>query len=147
MSKDFAFTRLMKCGLCGSGVTAQEKHKQLKRGGSATYIYYGCTRTKNINCPISYLREEDLIVQLSGLIDTLSIDELGLRKHLKEDIDCHQKFQQMIGGSNQKIHLHDVDLKNYAKHVLSMGSTDEKRQILSHLKNRLVLKDRVVTIE
>jgi len=147
MSKDFAFTRLMKCGLCGSGVTAQEKHKQLKRGGSATYIYYGCTRTKNINCPISYLREEDLIVQLSGLIDTLSIDELGLRKHLKEDIDRHQKFQQMIGGSNQKVHLHDVDLKNYAKHVLSMGSTDEKRQILSHLKNRLVLKDRVVTIE
>ena len=147
LSKDFAFTRLMRCGHCSSGVTAQEKHKKLAGGGIATYIYYGCTRTKDINCPITYLREEDLILQLIGLIDTMSLDELGLRNHLKEDIERHQNFQAMLGIERQEFKLQDFDIKNYAKHVLKSGATDEKRQILSHLKNRIVLKDKVLTIE
>ena len=147
LSKDFAFTRLMRCGHCQSGVTAQEKHKQLAGGGTATYIYYGCTRTKDINCPITYLREEDLILQLIGLIDTMSLDELGLRVHLKEDIERHQNFQAMLGIERQEFKLQDFDIKNYAKHVLRSGATDEKRQILSHLKNRIVLKDKVLSIE
>jgi len=146
-SKDFAFTKLMKCGICGSGVTAQEKHKPLKSGGTATYIYYGCTRTKNINCPITYLREEDLVKQFMELINNLSMDELGLRKHLKEDIERHQKFQALLGAEIQKIQLQDIDLKNYAKHMLKTGTTSEKRQILSHLKDRLILKDRMITLE
>ncbi|MDO8558363.1 MAG: recombinase family protein [bacterium] len=147
MSKDFAFTRLMKCGLCGAGITAQEKHKQLKNGGTATYIYYGCTRTKNLDCPIAYLREEDLIVQLMALIDNMSMDALGLRKNLREDIERHNKFQAMLGAEAQKIHLRDVDLKNYAKHVLNTGTTQEKRDVLAHLKDRLILKDRRIALE
>jgi site-specific DNA recombinase len=147
MSKDFAFTRLMKCGLCSSGVTAQEKHKQLAGGGTATYIYYGCTRSKNINCPVSYLREEDLITQFVVLIDTVSMDELGLRKYLKEDIERHQKFQALLGTEVKRVRLADIDLKNYAKHVLNIGTTQEKREILSHLKDRLVLKEKQITIE
>ncbi len=147
MSKDFAFTRLMRCGYCGSGVTAQEKYKKQQNGNVHHYIYYGCTRSKDINCPITYVREEDLIIQMSGLIDKLSIDELGLRKHLKNEIERHQKFQALLGSEIQKVHLQDVDIKNYAKHILSMGSTDEKREILSHLKNRIVLKDKIITIE
>jgi len=146
-SKDFAFTKLMRCGICGSGVTAQEKHKPLKSGGTATYIYYGCTRTKNIDCPVSYLREEDLVKQFLELIDNMGMDELGLRKHLKEDIERHQKFQALLGAEIQKIQLQDIDLKNYAKHMLKTGTTVEKRQILSHLKNRLILKDRMITLE
>jgi len=45
-SKEFAFTKLMVCGLCGSGISAEEKYKQLKDGTSARYIYYGCGRSK-----------------------------------------------------------------------------------------------------
>ncbi len=147
LSKDFAFTRLMRCGHCQAGVTAQEKHKRLKGGGEAVYIYYGCTRSKDINCPITYIREEELILQLIGLIDKMTLDELGLRNHLKEDIERHQKFGAMLGIERQEFHLQDFDIKNYAKHVLKSGATDEKRQILSHLKNRIVLKDKVLTIE
>jgi len=147
LSKDFAFTRLMRCGHCGAGVTAQEKHKPLKSGGEAVYIYYGCTRSKDINCPVQYLREEDLVLQLIGLIDKMTLDELGLRNHLKEDIERHQKFGAMLGIERQEFQLRDFDIKNYAKHVLKSGTTDEKRQILSHLKNRIVLKDKILTIE
>jgi len=143
----FAFTKLMRCGKCGSSITAQEKHKKLKRGGEATYVYYGCTRSKNINCPIAYLREEELIEQLSGIIDMVTVDELGLRKHLREDIARHEKFQEMLGVKSEKAKLRDIDLKSYAKHVLSVGSLEDRRSILGHLKNRLVLDDRRITLD
>lgn len=85
-------------------------------------------------------------MQLSGLIDSLSIDEMGLRKHLKEEIG-RQKFQTMLGIETMKIHLHDIDLKNYAKHALNNGVLEEKRAILSHLKDRLVIAHGVLTLE
>src|SRR5207237_569558 len=68
-SKEFAFTKLMKCGICGSGVTGQEKFKKLADGGTAKYIYYGCTRSRDRGCNSKYLREEDLILQLLQIID------------------------------------------------------------------------------
>jgi len=35
--KKFAFTKLITCGLCGSGISAEEKYKQLKDGTTARY--------------------------------------------------------------------------------------------------------------
>jgi DNA invertase Pin-like site-specific DNA recombinase len=146
-AEGFAFTKLMRCGKCGSGITAQEKHKKLKRGGEATYVYYGCTRSKDIHCPVEYLREEELIEQLIGIIDSASMDELGLRKHLREDIERHEKFQTMLGVKADKARLRDIDLKQYAKHVLMNGGLEEKRAVLSHLKDRLVLDNRRISLE
>ena len=45
-SHEFAFTKLMTCGLCGSGISAEKKYKQLKDGTVAKYIYYGCGNIK-----------------------------------------------------------------------------------------------------
>ncbi len=36
--QEFAFTKLMRCGKCGSGVTADDKYKKLKDGSTAKYI-------------------------------------------------------------------------------------------------------------
>jgi hypothetical protein len=55
--KEFAFTKLITCGHCGSGITAQDKLKQLKDGTTARYIYYGCTRARDLKCKGGYLRE------------------------------------------------------------------------------------------
>jgi DNA invertase Pin-like site-specific DNA recombinase len=60
-SREFAFTKLMKCGYCGSGITGQEKYKKLKNGDIAKYIYYGCTRSVDKYCKNKYIREEELI--------------------------------------------------------------------------------------
>jgi site-specific DNA recombinase len=145
-SKEFAFTKLMRCKFCGSGVTAQEKFKKLKSGGVAKYIYYGCTRSKDLHCKSGYIREEDLVTQLLNLIDTMSIDELGLRKNLKEEIERHERFNTMLGMKTEKVRLHDVDLKNYAKHTLNNGSQDEKRLVLSHLKDHIMLGEKVIAV-
>jgi site-specific DNA recombinase len=46
-SKEFAFTKLITCRDCGSGITADEKFKKLKDGGVNRHVYYMCTRAKD----------------------------------------------------------------------------------------------------
>ena len=50
-NKEFAFTRMITCGLCESGITADEKFKKLKDGSTNRYVYYGCTKFKDKDCP------------------------------------------------------------------------------------------------
>lgn len=144
VNKEFAFTKLIKCGKCGSGITAEEKFKKLKDGTTRRYIYYGCTRGRDINCKGGYIREEDLIQQLIGIIDRVSIDELGLRDRLKEETERFNRFQNIVGGQKQKVEVMDVDMKNYAKYLLKEGNLYEKREILSHLKSKLILREKEI---
>ena len=46
-AKEFAFTKLMSCGLCGSGITADEKFKKLNDGSTNRHVYYKCTRSRD----------------------------------------------------------------------------------------------------
>ncbi len=43
-NKEFAFTKLITCGLCGSSITADEKFKKQQNGNVYRYVYYGCCR-------------------------------------------------------------------------------------------------------
>ena len=56
--KEFAFTRIMTCGLCGSGITADEKFKHQQNGNVHRYVYYKCTRTRDQNCPCGFINED-----------------------------------------------------------------------------------------
>lgn len=60
-TKSFTFTKMqnLKCGSCGSGITAQEKFKNTKKFGVKRYVYYHCTQSRNYDCSESYLREEN----------------------------------------------------------------------------------------
>ena len=49
-TKEFAFTKLITCGLCGSGITADEKFKKQKNGNTHRHVYYSCTKTRDRNC-------------------------------------------------------------------------------------------------
>ena len=59
--KEFAFTKIMTCGLCGSGITADEKFKHQKNGNTHRYVYFKCTRIKDPFCPNALINEGDLI--------------------------------------------------------------------------------------
>ena len=147
-SKEFAFTRLIKCGSCGSGVTAQEKFKNLKDGTMNRYVYYGCTRSRDKVCKAGYLREEDLLTQFLNLIDQADLNELGIKHKLELEIKRYQTFQQSVFGSKQKLRINlEVDMKNYAKYILQAGSISEKRELLACLKSKVVLKDKRLELE
>jgi hypothetical protein len=60
-SKEFAFTKLITCGSCRSGITAQEKIKTLKDGTLRRYVYYRCSKGARQACTEPEIREEELI--------------------------------------------------------------------------------------
>jgi len=148
LNKEFAFTRLFYCGLCGSGVTAQEKYKNLADGSIAKYIYYGCTRGKDPNCKEQYIEEKELIKQLANIIDQIDLDRSGLKKKLEAEIERHKKFHSgLMGKTEETYHARDADIRNYAKYLMTEGSIFEKRDLLSCLKTQLQLKGKIIVIK
>ncbi len=145
-TKEFAFTKLFTCGYCGSGISAEEKWKQLKSGGANRYIYYSCARSKDRNCKNKYIREEDLIKELLKILDKVDINELGMRQRLEEEIARFNIFQKSVLGINKKIsNDKETDIRNYAKYILKEGSTVEKRELLVNLRSRITYKDKKLT--
>ena len=134
-SKEFAFTRLLNCGLCGSGICAEEKFKTLKTTGTtAHYVYYGCNRSRDLHCKNGYIREEELIKQLLEIIDKISLDELGTRKKNEKEIERYSKFQtSVLGIKNGEKAKQEINVRNYAKYILKEGTISEKRELLVHL--------------
>lgn len=147
-SKEFAFTKLMACGLCGSMISAEEKYKQLKDGTTAKYIYYGCGRSKDRNCKNPYLREEDLIEQLIALIGDIDLGETAMRIKFEEELKRRNRFNRSVLGIKGKADdFHEIDLRDYAKYVLREGSNEEKRELMGCFKSMIVVAKKIVSID
>jgi len=144
--KEFAFTKLMTCGLCGSGISADEKFKKLKDGSVNRHIYYGCTKVKDKNCKCGYINEVELILQFKKLIDQISINEIGMKEKIKYEIERIKKFNQSILGTTQQIQTKDVDIKDYAKFILKDGTIEEKRELLACFKSKILLKNKIISL-
>lgn len=151
-SKEFAFTKLITCGVCGSGITADEKYKKLKNGNTTSYVYYGCTRSRDLSCSLGYIREEELIKQMVRIIDRIDINEIGLKKQFEEEVARYNRFQNTVLKMNGKENVIDkkqeFDIRGYAKYVLQAGTITEKRNLMASLKSRLVLdKDKKLILK
>lgn len=146
-NKEFAFTKLFTCGYCESGISAEEKWKQLKDGTHAKYIYYSCSRARDRNCKNHYIREEDLILELLKILDKVNINELGMRQKLEDEIARFNIFQRSVLGATDKIKNNkDTDIRNFAKYILKEGTVGEKRELLANLRSRIVYKDKRLTL-
>lgn len=141
--KEFNFTRLFKCGACGSGITAQEKFKKIKDGSVARYVYYHCSKSVDKYCGQPYIREEELVGQLLGLIDKISIDKIGAKERLEREIARHRQFVGNVLGQEyqNETNLDEVNVKNYAKYLLKEGTREEKRELLCNLKSHIHIQD------
>jgi DNA invertase Pin-like site-specific DNA recombinase len=149
-NKEFAFARLITCGLCGSGMCASEKFKEQKNGNTHRYIYYGCTRAKDIKCQAGYIKEEEIISQLLGIVDALDIAELGMKHKFKDEVARYNKFRRMVlgkGRENAGEAMNEFDIKTYAKYLLTEGTMNEKRDLLGNLKSKLIFKDKKILLE
>lgn len=144
--KEFAFTRLMECGLCGSGITADEKFKKQKNGNVHRYAYYGCTKSRDKNCKCGYINEEALIEQFVSLIDKINLDEIGIKEKIKTEVERVKKFQRVVLGTREKIEVKDIDIRNYAKYLLCEGIQIEKRELLSCLKSKILLNNKRISL-
>jgi len=144
--KEFAFTRIMKCGVCGSGITADEKFKKLQNGGVNRHVYYRCTKAKDRNCKNPALNEAELIESLLDMVDTLNINKVKLTAKLDVEIQKFKKLQAMFLGKKKTEKIEPIDLKDYTKFVLKEGSPLEQRSILECISSELVLKNKKIKI-
>lgn len=145
-SKEFAFTKLIRCGYCGSGISADEKFKKLKDGGVNRHVYYFCTKARNIDCKNPAINETNLINELVELIDKIDLDELGVKSKVEQEMIRLNRFKAMLGEKERKDDI-NVNSREYAKYLLKEGTLIEKRELLSFLKSKLILKDRKITLE
>lgn len=143
---EFEFTRLLFCGACRSGITAEEKFKHCKNGNTHRYIYYHCTYGKDRDCKEKALREEELLSQLLQIIDKIDIDEFTAKEKIQREIEKYRQFSYSVLGRETEFDKKslETDTRNYAKYILKNGSRDEKRELLSCLRSKLEIKDRTV---
>jgi hypothetical protein len=71
-----------------------------------------------------------------------------MKERIKTEIEQHKKFQESVLGkvSKDKIKVKEIDIRNYAKYILRERSIWEKRELLSHLRSKLLLNNKVLTI-
>ncbi len=148
-TKEFSFTKILKCGVCKTGVTAEEKLKRIKSTDEIRrYVYYHCGRANDLDCIQPYIREGELMSELLKLVDRLNLDEIGAQEQFKDELERYQRFNGVLGYTGDElIQKPAIDLKAYAKYVLENGTREEKREILKYVDGELLLKDRQVYVE
>jgi len=147
-TKEFQFTKLIKCGTCGWGITAEEKFKQLSTGGARRYVYYHCVRKIDKDCQEPYVSEEELLEQLIESMDQIDFHKKGCFEKLKLEVEKYNAFSSMVfDQENPDFQYNKVDIRSYAKYVLKEGTKEEKRELLSNLKTELILKDKKIIIK
>ena len=145
-NKEFAFTKLMTCGLCGSGISADEKFKKQKNGKVHRHVYYGCTKARDKNCKGGYINEVDLIEQLEVLMEEMNLDEIGIKEKIKNEVTRFKKFQKVLLGKKEEVNVVDIDIRNYMRFILREGEDAEKRELLGCLTSRISLKEKKLTL-
>lgn len=144
--KEFAFTRIMKCGVCGSSITADEKFKKLKAGGVNRYVYYRCTKSKDRRCTNKVVTEEHLISALVKMLDTITLDKVKITAKLNDEIRKFKKLQAMFLGKKKTEKIELIDVREYARFVLSEGTVLEQRSVMGCVNSELCLGNGKISI-
>ena len=95
----FAFTGIMRCGECGCMITAEEKTKRQQNGNTHHYIYYHCTKRKDVGCSQKSIEEKALRKQI---LKTLR--EIEVHPEFTEwALDLYKKFNNKEAFDIKKI--------------------------------------------
>jgi len=70
-----------------------------------------------------------------------------MRDRIKEEVQRIKKFQHSVLGIKQEIQIKDVDIRDYAKFILKDGSIEEKRELLTCFKSKIILKDKNISLD
>jgi len=145
-TKKFNFTKILKCGNCGSGITAQDKFKRYKNGTIKQYIYYHCTKIRNFDCKESYVREEKLVEEFIRILEKLSIDKIKQNKKLTEELERFQRFNSIILGQESvpAKEINKINIQKFIKYIFQEETKEEKRELISCLDKTLYIKDRKI---
>lgn len=109
----------------------------------------GCGRTRDKQCKGNkYLREEELVNQLLGILDQIDMSDLGVQIKFEQELKRHNRFQRtVLRLSDPKAKHIDVDARTYAKYILKEGTNEEKRELMGCFKSKIRITKGIVTVE
>ena len=130
------FTRLLRCGGCGGGITAE-----IQKG----HIYYRCTRKNRVQrCTQPFIREEDLNTQITALLKPYSLrsdwaDEM-LKRVKEEKKEAAQSAARVVAGKRDEIDKINLRLQRLLDSFLDAvierdDYTAEKTKLMSQKKS------------
>lgn len=150
-SAPFAFTKIIRCGNCGSNVTAEERHKTLKiNKENVSYRQYMCNRSRDRQCRERIITEEQLMSELYKIIDQVEIDDIGMRDLIEPELEKGYRvkaFAQNAPYVDRTQEKKDWDTREYAKIFFEEGTIEQKREILKRLTGRLLLKNKKIYLD
>ncbi len=147
-TKLFAYTGLIRCGECGSMITAEEKFKYNKQTGQLRrYVYYHCTKKKKLHprCPQPCIEVKELERQIMAVLEPLSIQEDFLRwglDYLKKTSEQETVDRRAIYASAQSAYEStqkqlDELLNVRLRGLIDDEEFDRKRVVLQKERQRL----------
>lgn len=147
-SKTFTFKELFKCASCGASLVGEDKFRERKYGEPKYHVYYHCSRQIDHGCTERYINEEGLIKALFRYINFTYVAHPQLLT-LTEDIQTGMQEYKQIRDDvllRQDIDpdCKTTDVRDYARHVLSNGDNEKKRQLVQLFNGQLYLHDRKI---
>lgn len=146
-NKVWNFTKTMRCGECGSSITAEEKFKNLTNGTRKRYVYYLCCNYTHRNCKQDPIEENELTKQLIELMDGVNLDKFLLRTEYEYEVKRFHKYSSTLSGTYQKEAKANIDIRTHMKFVITDGSPEEKKRLLKNLGAKIVLKDKHIFLQ
>jgi len=138
-SKNFFWSKLFKCGNCGSGICGT--HHNNRHG--KLYTYYKCTKYGGRNkCKEKYIREEKLVEQVSQLICMQMGEDVDLESKLHEKLQSVNQLQKLTNPEAL-----ELSMTQFIGHILRNGNVTDKREVLDSLQGNLLLESGEVRFE
>jgi len=146
-TKPFNYSGTLKCGECGSSITAEEKFRDHTDGTKARHVYYMCSKYTKRQCKQKPINEKDLIPQLIKMMDGVNIDKFLLRKEYKYEIDKYRKYSTKLSSKYQKEAKEHIDVRSHMKYVVANGSPEERQRLLKNLGTKVFLKNKYIFLK
>lgn len=134
----FPYKQFLKCYGCGSSIVGEQKTRHYQNGNSPTFTYYHCSRQVKRECKEPFVREQDIVDELSSMCNELITDLTELEPGLRDAID---KFTKMMKITHES-YSPDEMIGGYIKYVLRDGTLFEKTRLVRNLSLKLALHDR-----
>lgn len=102
---------------------------------------------KDRSCKNPAINETDLIQALVKMLNTISLDNVKLSLKLNAEIQKFKKLQAMFLSKKKSEAIELIDLRDYAKFVLTEGTILEQRSVLECIISELILMDCKIKIQ
>lgn len=145
---EFAFTGLIKCGVCGCAITASEKIKLVKKTGEyKSYVFYHCTKRKGCTDK-HYTKVEEMEAMIERDLSEYWLDPdfrdwavRILRENYQEEIDKQNELIQETVQSAENIEreldvLIDLRIGNNITEEKYLQKKAEKEAQLIRMKDK-----------